>query len=132
MDKIIIEIRNVWFGREKLWKVFWLYAGLIGTILSFVIDILFFSGQFMLSTAFLSFYTVFVIWISKGIYACRLNVKNPQGLIPKIAVLFMVINVTLFAASLPRFFFQMENFRENPEAFEKIIESLKKPSAKNT
>jgi len=96
MNKIQTEIQDVWFGRVKLWKVFWLHTSVIGTILSLIIDFLFFSGQFLLSIAFLAVYTIFVIWISKGLYACRFNVKNPEGLIPKLTIVFIVLNLFLF------------------------------------
>jgi hypothetical protein len=125
MNKIQTEIQDVWFGRVKLWKVFWLHTSVIGTILSLIIDFLFFSGQFLLSIAFLAVYTIFVIWISKGLYACRFNVKNPEGLRPKFTIVFIVLNLFLFVVSLPKFFSQMEAFRNDPEGFQKAIEDAK-------
>ena len=115
MNTFLEEIRSVWFGKAKLWKVFWIYGSLIGTAISFLIDYLFFEGLFVLSIIGLAFYTVFFVWVSKGMYACRFNSKNPNGLMSKAIPIFIALNIALFIFSVPRFFSQMEKFRENPD-----------------
>ena len=69
------EIRDVWFGRQKLARVFWIYKFLIGTIFNFILEytILTFNVQTFTWVIF-SIYLIYHVWILKGLIACRNNI----------------------------------------------------------
>jgi hypothetical protein len=69
------EIRDVWFGRQKLAKVFWIYKFLIGTILNIIIELAIINFKTLSFTWIIfSIYLIYHIWILKGLIACKNNV----------------------------------------------------------
>lgn len=85
-------IRRVWYGREKLWKVFWLYKVLIGIVLASTVDLLAKYGFKTITNVVLAFYVAFHIWVLKGLYACRFNSQRPN-LTSKLVLLLLVVNI---------------------------------------
>jgi hypothetical protein len=90
-EYIIKIIRDVWFGREKLWKVFWLYHFLLGTFLGFILELVLLKEKTLFSIFFLAFYTVFSIWVLRGLYSCRFNLEN-KSFIPTLITFIVCLN----------------------------------------
>jgi hypothetical protein len=91
---IIKTIQDVWFGRERLWRVFWIYNVLVGGVLGFIVEGVIINGKNFENLSLLSFYTVYHIWLLKGIYECRRNASN-QTIIPNLMVMFVCLNSIL-------------------------------------
>lgn len=92
-------IKDVWFGREKLWKVFWFYKILGGTLAGILVEISARSeNNSLLATSF-AFYVVFGIWTLKGLFACRFNSTN-QTYLPKLIEIFVFINIFFLLTSI--------------------------------
>lgn len=69
------EIRDVWFGRQKLAKVFWLYKFAIGTVLNLTLEFAIINFKTPTFTWIIfSIYLIYHIWILKGLIACRNNI----------------------------------------------------------
>jgi hypothetical protein len=92
-------IKNVWYGREKLWKVFWVYKVLIGGLLGIFFQILEDAKLELPSIAILAFYTIYHVWVLKGLYICRFNLENTT-IIPKLVVPFVWVNAIFLVYSL--------------------------------
>lgn len=118
-------IKDVWFGREILWKVFWIYSGILSVIISILVDATLLAGYFTLSVILFAFYTIFTIWASKGLYACRFNVKNPTIIKTNLVTGFAILNIFWLVYFMPGFFKEIQSFRENPDLLEQKIAKLK-------
>lgn len=115
-EKIYPIIRNVWFGKEKLWKVFWLYKILLGTLFSVALESKI-KGEYIkelsegiYSVIFLPLFIVFNVWVLKGLYACRYNLNNKTGYIPKIIPFFIAVNVIFLTFSIVMYFAVLGGF----------------------
>lgn len=103
-ELIYQKIKDVWFGRELLWKVFWIYKFAIGGILGLLFEFINSNRMHIEATIILAIYTVFHIWVLKGLYACRFNMASPRFVAP-IIPFFVGLNFVLLAFSLFQFFF---------------------------
>lgn len=91
-NKISNIINDVWFGRELLYKVFWLYKILIGGFLGVIFQILYINGLQSISMPILSFYFIYHIWVLNGLVKCRNNISKFHSFIPNLTILFVGIN----------------------------------------
>jgi hypothetical protein len=93
-DFLINKINDVWFGRERLWRVFWIYNVLIGSILGIAVEGAIIHNKSIEKVIVLSVYTVYNIWVLKGLYECRKNAQN-QTFIPYLMLGFVYLNSIL-------------------------------------
>ena len=93
-------IKDVWFGRESLLKVFWLYKVAIGGLIGVLFETLFTLKDFRtLSVIVLAFYLVYHIWVLKGLIACKDNLKKFH-FISNIVIYFVGINAFVLCISI--------------------------------
>ena len=83
-------IHGTWKGDEKLWKVFWLYALLLGSALLTLSDhVLMFDVYIKYSVYVVAL--IWLIWISVGLWRCAFNAKlKAWGFIVRGLVIFSI------------------------------------------
>lgn len=96
-------IQDIWFGRTELWKVFWIYKVLVGGVINVIVEFFILEKARLLSVAALAIYTVFHVWVLKGLYACRFNCKNSK-ILASVVVGFVIINCLALALNVVYFF----------------------------
>ena len=91
-NKIETIIQDVWFGREDLSKVFWIYKVAIGGFIGIVFQVCYLTQELKsLSMAILAFYIIYHVWVLKGLLASKNNVKKFH-FISSFIVYFVAVN----------------------------------------
>ncbi len=106
MNYLEQKIRDIWFGRELLWKVFWIYKILIGGSLGLVFELLYQSELKTLSALVLAVYCVFHVFALQGLLTCRRNSKY-QNILPNLVIGFVGVNVFFLAILVCAFFLKI-------------------------
>ena len=68
------DIMAAWNGKEKLWKVFWLYNFLLGTLLLSAMDYLVGLGTVIEVITYL-IVLVWAVWVLVSLWRCAFNAK---------------------------------------------------------
>jgi hypothetical protein len=93
MDYFVNIAKRVWFGKELLWKVFWIYKTLIASILGLIMNL--FIDENSIYSFLLGIYFVYHVWVLTGLYKCRFNCKNPQICAPLTTVFTLISALSL-------------------------------------
>lgn len=92
-------IKNSWYGKEKLWRVFWLYKFIGGGVTTILVELAIHLESNLLLACCLALYFVFSIWVLKSVFACRFN-STYQKYLPKIIEIFIFINIFFLIFSI--------------------------------
>ena len=86
-------IHGTWKSDEKLWKVFWLYALALGSVLLTLSDHVLMSDAFIKYSVYVVtlIWMIWMIWISVGLWQCAFNAKlKAWGFIVRGLVIFSI------------------------------------------
>jgi hypothetical protein len=91
----VSAMKGAWIGRQKLWKVFWLYGVSLGAAIALILS------QIQSSSA-ITFLPVYVFavcwwfWVSVSLWNCAFNVEwRGWGYAARVLVAFPIVGVII-------------------------------------
>ena len=101
-------IQDAWYGKEKLWKVFWFYKVIGSTLIGLLVEISIRANNNLIIATSFALYFVYGIWVLNSLFSCRFNSKN-QKYMPKVVEIFVFVNLFFLLLST---FLVMKKFLE--------------------